>query len=90
MIVLFRPLQRMVAGLLIMIVTFVLAGVVELQVAAADSSLGAGEGKAIFTNTLPETLRLQLQNTSFDLSHGEVCGGVVYCRHSIVYTNWWM
>ena len=72
----FRPLQRIAGGLTASALAYVVAGFVELKVQSADTSLGAGEGKVIFTNALPYSVQLQLQveneTIHFNLTHGEV------------------
>ena len=71
-----KPLQRMTGGLSATALAYIVAGFVELKVQSADSLLGFGEGKVVFTNALQERIQLNLEigNASnvFYLEHGEV------------------
>lgn len=77
-----KPLQRMAGGLSVTALAYVVAGVVELKVQSADTSLGVGEGKVIFTNAMEHTVRLRLEiggeTMSFNLPYGEVIHLFIY------------
>lgn len=76
-----RPLQRMVVGMFLAGLAFMVAGFVQLTVQNSQTHLTSGQAKGVFTNTLPFPLQLQLQrqydgnNSVFNttLSYGEVC-----------------
>lgn len=75
-----RPLQRMVVGMFLAGLAFMVAGFVQLTVQNSQTHLTSGQAKGVFTNTLPLPLQLQLQrqydgnNSVFNttLSYGEV------------------
>ena len=68
-----RPLQRMVVGMFLGSLAFVVAGIVQLQVQVSLDNLTPGEAKVVFTNTFPDTLQLQLgQDFNTTLAYGQV------------------
>ena len=80
----FRPLQRMVIGMLLASLAFVIAGVVQFEVEAGDKTLKDGETKLVMFNALPTgtptSFRIESMNgrniTDISLPPGEVGVGV--------------
>ena len=77
--ILSRPLQRMVAGMVLGGLAFLVAGFVQLKVQSADDTLGAMEAKVVFTNGVQDPGQLMFQyegQVPFNLSHGMVSWGI--------------
>ncbi len=75
-----RPLQRMVVGMAIAGLAFIVAGVVQISVQNAAINLKAGESKLVLVNTSPQDMQLSLTSMegndsvlySYNLTQGEV------------------
>ena len=76
-----RPLQRMVIGMLLASLAFIIAGVVQFEVQAGDKTLKEGETKLVMFNAMPPTgmppsFRIESMERNFTdivLPPGEVC-----------------
>ncbi|XP_064389399.1 solute carrier family 15 member 2-like isoform X2 [Halichondria panicea] len=74
-----RPLQRMVVGMAIAGLAFIVAGVVQISVQNAAINLKAGESKLVLVNTSPQDMQLSLTSMegndsvlySYNLTQGE-------------------
>ena len=70
-----KPLQRMVLGMFIAGLAFVIAGIVEIHLQNNLDDLQSGESRALFINGQPEQLDFNISglNKSFNLTYGKVC-----------------
>ena len=64
----------MVVGMFLGSLAFVVAGFIQLEVQGSLDNLTPGEAKAVFTNTLHNTVHLELEGHDFNatLAYGEV------------------
>ena len=76
----YRPLQRMVIGMFLGGLGFVIAGIVQFEVQAGDKTLKADESKLVMFNALPYEAEFSIGGVSslsvqqyFTLHPGEVC-----------------
>ncbi|CAI8029080.1 Solute carrier family 15 member 2 [Geodia barretti] len=67
-----RPLQRMVVGMVIAGLSFMVAGFVQISVQNADTSISSGHAKIVVINSSPDTLNTRLFDQNFNLSSAEV------------------
>ncbi|CAI8029081.1 Solute carrier family 15 member 2 [Geodia barretti] len=66
-----RPLQRMVVGMVIAGLSFMVAGFVQISVQNADTSISSGHAKIVVINSSPDTLNTRLFDQNFNLSSAE-------------------
>jgi hypothetical protein len=66
-----RPLQRMVVGMVIAGLSFMLAGFVQISVQNADTSISSGHAKIVVINSSPDTVNTRLFDQNFNLSSAE-------------------
>ncbi len=78
MIIFPRPLQRMVVGMAIGGLAFVVAGFVQLAVQRASINLSEGQSKLMLANTSPQSMQLTLKSQDsndtfyYNLTQGQV------------------
>ena len=86
-----RPLQRMVVGMLLAGLAFMVAGFVDLRVQSVQNSLNEGESRLILYNNLPGDVSYQLEDemdSNFS-GNGILANGQVSHSHIIVMMiNW--
>jgi dipeptide/tripeptide permease len=66
-----KPLQRMVVGMFIAGLAFMVAGFVQISVQKADTSLSSGDAKVVVINSSPDTLYMNISGESLNLTSAE-------------------
>ena len=63
LLITFRPLQRMVVGMILAGLAFVVAGFVQLKVQSSEETLKPGQSKLVVYNTAPFVVDYQLEGS---------------------------